>query len=417
MLPLDLDLDICVAGLGIAYSPQQVTPPTLTTAPTLTLDTALQEALARHRRLAAARKETIVAQLLVRSARSLTNPDVTFAPALDQFNGTNEELLVIQPLEVNGTRTARIRAAQAQLGVSIAALAIETREVVGEVKAAYITLWREREVRALTKTLLEIAREVHRLAQNQVELGSRPGVDLAQTGLAITQAQQQETLALSRVRQAEATLNAAMGRLPEAPLPNVELPVSKMEVPLVELVMAGALTARTETEEEGAHAEALRQEAALARAEGNPDVALQFRSQYVTFQRPKRSDYGFSLAIRLPLVDWGARKYRIQQAETAALAQEDRIEGARQQIRREVVQALARLEGAKAVLASFAEALPQAQKLLKASQLGFEEGKTSVLAVLEAQRTYRATLTEYVQAQAELALAQAELNRAMGGTK
>jgi outer membrane protein TolC len=121
--------------------------------------------------------------------------------------------------------------------------------------------------------------------------------------------------------------------------------------------------------------------------------------------------------MRLPLIDWGARKNKIQQAEVATLAQEDRIEQTKQTIRREVVQALARLQGASGLLASFAEVLPQAQKLLKASQLGFAEGKTSVLAVLEAQRTYRATLTQYTEAQAELALAQAELTRAMGGQK
>ena len=188
-----------------------------------------------------------------------------------------------------------------------------------------------------------------------------------------------------------------------------------MEVPALDVVTAAALETRSELVERSARADVLRQEAALAKAEGRPDVAPQFRSQYVTYQAPKRSDYGFSVAVRLPLIDWGARKNRIQQAETATLAQQDRIEQTRQEIRQEVVQAVARLEGATSVLTSFSEALPQSEKLLKASQLGFAEGKTSVLAVLEAQRTYRATQTQYVEAQAELSLAQTELIRTMGG--
>ncbi len=385
--------------------------------PALSLEAAVQEATSNHRRLSAGRKEAAAARFSARSARALANPEINFAPALDQFNGTTEELLITQPLEINGTRTARTKGALAQVRVADASLQTEQREVIAAVRSSYIGLWRERELQALATSLSDTAQTVNRLAQRQVELGSRPGVDLAQTGLEVTRARQQETLALSRVRQAEAALNVAMGRSPQAPLPAVALPLTKSELPAVDIALASALAARSEVAEETARRDALQQETALAKAEGKPDIAPQFRSQYVTFQAPKRSDYGFSVAIRLPLIDWGARKSRIQQTETATLAQEDRIEQARQVIRQEVVQALARLEGATTILASFAEALPQAQKLLTATQLGFEEGKTSVLAVLEAQRTYRTTLTEYAQAQAELALAQAELNRVMGGTK
>lgn len=385
--------------------------------PVLSLNAAVQEAISSHRRLAAARKDVTAARSAARSARALVGPEITYAPALDQFNGTGEELLITQSLEINGTRAARTKGALAQTRVTEAILVTEQRDIVAAVKSAYIALWRERELQALAKSLRETAQTVNTLAQKQVELGSRPGIDLAQTGLEVTRARQQETLALSRVRQAEAALNGAMGRLPQSTLTTIELPLVKMEVPSMEVALSGALAARSELAGEAARRDALQQETALARAEGKPDIAPQFRSQYVTFQTPKRSDYGFAVAIRLPLVDWGARKNKIQQAETATLAQEDRIEGVKQEIRREVVQALARLEGATTVLASFAEALPQAQKLLKASQLGFEEGKTSVLAVLEAQRSYRTTLTEYTEAQAELALAQAELNRVLGGTK
>ena len=385
--------------------------------PTLTLDAAVQSALSRHLRLAAARKEVEASKLSARSARARANPDILFSPALDQFNGTTEELLITQPLEINGTRAARTRGAMAQVKVAEASLSIDRREIAAGVKTAYVALWRERELQALAKSLSETAVTVNGLAQKQVELGSRPGIDLAQTGLEVTRVRQQETLALSRVKQAEAALSVAMGLPAEAQVPALELPVVKMELPTAEIAISGALAMRSEVTGETARRDALQQETALARAHGKPDIAPQFRSQYITFQTPKRSDYGFSVAIRLPMIDWGARKNKIQQFEAAALAQEDRIEQARQEIRREVVQALARLQGATAVLTSFAEALPQAEKLLKASQIGFEEGKTSVLAVLEAQRTYRATLTEYAEARAELSLAQTELDRAMGGAK
>lgn len=386
-------------------------------APPLSLEAAVQEALTQHRRLKAAQKDITAARLGVNAARALTNPEVFFSPALDQFNGTTEELLITQPLEINGTRKARTSVARAQLGIAEAMLATETREVVAAVKTAYVGLWRERELATLAAAVTENANTVHRLAQKQVELGSRPGIDTAQTGLEVIRSRQSETLARTRVKQAEAALNLAIGRTPGEALPVIELPVVKMEVPAFDVAVKGALESRAELVGENARQEALRQEVQLYRAEGRPDIAPQFRSQYVTFQRPKRSDYGFSVAVRVPLVDWGGRKGRIQQAEAAAQAQEDRIVQTRREIEKEVAQALARLEGATAVVSGYAQALPEADRLLRATRIGLEEGKTTILAVLEAQRSYRATLTEYAEARAELALAQAELARALGGVK
>lgn len=386
-------------------------------APPLSLEAAVQEALTQHRRLKAAQKDATAARLGVNAARALTNPEVFFSPALDQFNGTTEELLITQPLEINGTRKARTSVARAQLGIAEAMLATETREVVAAVKTAYVGLWRERELATLAAAVTENANTVHRLAQKQVELGSRPGIDTAQTGLEVIRSRQSETLARTRVKQAEAALNLAIGRTPGEALPVIELPVVKMEVPAFDVAVKGALESRAEIVGESARQEALWQEVQLYRAEGRPDIAPQFRSQYVTFQRPKRSDYGFSVAVRLPLVDWGGRKGRIQQAEAAAQAQEDRVAQTRREIEKEVAQALARLEGATTVMTGYAEALPEADRLLRATRIGLEEGKTTILAVLEAQRSYRATLTEYAEARAELALAQAELTRVLGGMK
>ncbi|MGC4044704.1 MAG: TolC family protein [Armatimonas sp.] len=386
-------------------------------APALSLEAAVQEALKQHRRLAAGRKDATAARLGVRSAQALTNPDFYFSPALDQFNGTTEEMLITQPLELNGTRAARTGVARAQLGIAEAMLATETREVVAAVKTAYIGLWRERELATLAASVTQNASTLHQLTQKQVELGSRAGIDTAQTGLEVIRARQNETLARARVKQAETALNVAIGRGAEAPLPNVELPIMKMEVPAPEIAVKAALETRAELAGESSRQEGLRQEARLYRAEGRPDIAPQFRSQYVTFQRPKRSDYGFSLAIRLPFVDWGGRKGRIAQAEAAAQAQDDRIAQARREIEKEVRQALTRLAGATEIVGGYAHALPEAERLLRATRIGLEEGKMSVLAVLEAQRSYRATLTEYTEARADLALAQAELTRVMGGAK
>jgi outer membrane protein TolC len=118
-------------------------------------------------------------------------------------------------------------------------------------------------LQSLAVSLSATAQVVHRLAQKQVELGSRPGVDTAQTGLEVTRAHQQEIRALVRVRQAEVALNTAMGRSPSATISRIALPLVKREMPTVDLAINQTLAARSEITEEMARRDVLSQEMAL----------------------------------------------------------------------------------------------------------------------------------------------------------
>jgi Outer membrane efflux protein len=145
--------------------------------------------------------------------------------------------------------------------------------------------------------------------------------------------------------------------------------------------------------------------ARLARAQGRPDLAPQFRAGSVT---RGFGDSGIGIGISLPLFDYGSRRHRIRQAEESARAQEARIAATRRQVRQEVEQALARLQAADAVVRDQGGVLEGARRLLEASRTGFQAGATSVIAILEAQRTYRSVLTDYTNA---LAAAGALLRR------
>ena len=75
-----------------------------------------------------------------------------------------------------------------------------------------------------------------------------------------------------------------------------------------------------------------------------------------------------------------------------------------------MTQAVARLRAAQTVAAGYqGGVLERAKRLLDASQTGFQEGQTSIVAVLEARRTYAAVQTEYLNALTSAALSRAEL--------
>jgi len=141
----------------------------------LSVETALEQALAHNPRVAAVIHDLRAARQGVRAAGALANPQVAFTPALTGGvgGGSDNELFIAQPLEVNGARSARRGAAEARLRETEAEAAVLLRDVVYEVRAAYYELVRAREQAALARDILAIAGELDRLARVQVELGAR----------------------------------------------------------------------------------------------------------------------------------------------------------------------------------------------------------------------------------------------------
>ncbi|MES2462323.1 MAG: TolC family protein, partial [Armatimonadota bacterium] len=179
-----------------------------------------------------------------------------------------------------------------------------------------------------------------------------------------------------------------------------------------------ALSSRSEILSGQATGDQFRQEARLARAEGRPDLVPQFRVGYFTRGlQPSNSGNGagIGIALTLPIFDYGSRRNRIQQAEQSALAQNARVIAIQNEVRQEVTQALARKLSSESVVQAYQSGtLEQARVLLEGSRVGFREGRTSVVALLEAQRSFRTVQNEYVNALADAAIARAEVERALG---
>jgi cobalt-zinc-cadmium efflux system outer membrane protein len=391
-----------------------------TLAPPFTVEDAVRLAAANNPRVLAAVREIGAAQSGVRSARALANPSAFVAPGVTSVSGTGEEFLIQQPLEINGARSARTGVARAQLRASQAQAVLSLGDVIYATRSAYYELARAREQAAVTRESWEVAQEFDRIARRQVEAGARAGIDLAQTGLEVSRAQRQVTLAEGQVAVASAALNAALGRDPDETIGTLTalsaLPEGMAADPAVQ--RERALASRAEIQAGQATGEQYRQEARLARAEGRPDLVPQFRVGYFTRGLQPASEgngAGIGIALTLPLLDYGSRRDRIRQAEQSASAQEARVAALQNEVRQQVSAALSRQSAAEAVVRSYrGGVLEQARRLLEGSRVGFQEGRTSVVALLEAQRSFRAVQSEYVNALADAAIARAELERATG---
>jgi cobalt-zinc-cadmium efflux system outer membrane protein len=399
--------------LAIIGSLIQIQTPILsaTQAQPLTQEEAVRTALERNPRIRALAYDIQSAERGVAGARAFANPEVTFAPGFTR-TGSDEELRISQPLEINGLRSARIGVAQAKERLSRASALSELREFVFTVKKAHTLAARAKDRLALAEDVARSTQELHRVAQRQVELGNRPGVERSQANIEGLRAAQQATLAKAEYESAQAALGTLLAKPAGEPFAVAQLGYIAIPSPGAEELTNQALLNRSEVAASLAARDAHRQEAKLARAEGMPDIAPHFRADSIT-RSPNNS--GFGVTISIPLIDYGSRRNRIAQAETAAKAEEQRHLAVQHNVRLEVAQAISRLQAADEVVKSFQGGmLDEALKLRDATLAGFSLGQGTLTTVLEAQRTYRAVQSEYIEALASYNDAVAQLEFATG---
>jgi cobalt-zinc-cadmium efflux system outer membrane protein len=160
-----------------------------------------------------------------------------------------------------------------------------------------------------------------------------------------------------------------------------------------------------------ARAEAERQNALLSAARRGrmPDLGL------TLFQENEidREGDGVLLGIRLPL--WNANRGDIARARSAAEVSGAEAGSVRISLAAELEGRLRDLQiaGEQARLLD-SELLPAATRSVELARFSYEEGETSLLDLLDAQRTYRDTQREAIEAHLSLALALTEVQRLVG---
>jgi len=295
----------------------------------LTLEGALTDALRSHPRVSALRKELAARQQNIRAASALVGPSITLSPGLTSLSGTTEELLAIQPLEINGTRSARTAIALADFRIAQAEARTTLLAFTYEVRLAVLSLEQARSLLRLTETQVSDAQTLEWLAKKQIELGTRPGIDLETLTLETLRTENLRIQAASAVRSAETTLNLLLGRPAAAMVPALAPLSLPQEALSMEALLSSALSLRPELKQADAEKEGTNAQQKLLQAEGKPDVSPMVRIGSLFRRTPAGSTgngAGVGVAISLPL-DHGSR--RAQKA-----GQQERLEAIKRQRRR-----------------------------------------------------------------------------------
>lgn len=374
----------------------------------LTLEQALAEAEARSPAITAARAAVEAAQGRLRQAGVRPNPELSvevenFAGSgpYSGFDGTETTVAINQRLDIGGRRSARVAqgraelaAAELQLGLAQADLALSVREQFATAVAA-----RERLRLALDNQ--SRARELARIAGELVETGREPPLRALRARAAAAQADAALRAAQAEEEASRRTLASLFGidTPPTAVTGGVGVP------PPAEIDPAQTLDVRL-AEAERLTAEArLRGEIANRRLD--PAVGVGVRRIEETGDRA----FVAGLSVPLPLFDQNRGNVAAARAEVRAA--EARRAGALATAGARVRNASANLAAADARVAALeGAAIPEAGEALRLAQLAYQAGRLSLLELLDAQEAFAAAQSDLIEARQARAQAAAALARA-----
>jgi len=315
-----------------------------------------------------------------------------------------------QPVEWPGKRAARQHAADAGLAGATVGLDEAKLNLIAEVKAAfYALLLAERTVDLLQQNS-EIVQEVARIVKARVRSGEGPQFEAVKADVEVLKAKQEITKAKNDVRVKQVGLDTltagALGSRYK-----VQGDFRSLQTHLSpEYIASRDLTH---------HPILKRQEKLVEQAEFTVDKERQSRVPDVTLFGGYARDIGREAVVAgvsLPTPLWYRQQGHIAAALGTQRKEEAELIRIRNDLTREINQRAREAETAKEQILVYEEGLlKEAQEALRIARLSFQQGASSLLDVLDAQRVQRQIVVDYNQARFELSLALTRFERAVGG--
>jgi outer membrane protein TolC len=274
-------------------------------ADTITLTDALQRVAQSHPLARAVALELEATRWRGRAEAAFAPMSVYLAPMISD-GGSGEELIVQQPLELNGGQRARAALSHARYQIHRAETQSALNELLTQTAEAFVDAY------AYQRRLEAVAHYVQTLDALQPQVAVHAPRETAQAqAMEVGEAH----------RRALYRLNALLQRPLDAPL--VLLPVQAVpDTPAAD----DAVDADT------AQLALLRAELRLMRTQLLPDVVLQARVEKFAGNSTRPA---YALVLEFPLIDYGARRAEIRAQQLRIQAQELRIEAARLQAQAE----------------------------------------------------------------------------------
>jgi len=382
-----------------------------------TLNTVIGLALERNPTMAGAQGYVRQSRGQQVAAGAYPNPSIsgTAGRGTIQDPGTGTSILertvtVEQPLEWQSKRRARQQAADAGAAGASAAMEETRLNLIAEVKVTfYHLLFAQRDAELATQNLTMVE-EVLRMVKARVAAGEATPFETMKATVEVQKAKKE----VARTQNALLAVRAKLDMLTAGTLGrqfSIQGDFESLQQELdLDALAARAMEQHPTLRRLTKLVEQAQFSAILERESRIPNVTVQG-----TYHR-EAGDEAVTAGLSIPIPLWYQRQGEIE----TALGVRHRAEAERLRAQNEIAQAVTQhvqdARTANEQLQVFESGLlKQAEQTLRVARVSFQQGAASLLDVLDSQRVYRQTLLEYAQARADLSIALARLERAVGG--
>jgi cobalt-zinc-cadmium efflux system outer membrane protein len=399
----------------------------------LSVDEAVQEALARNLAYRAESERIGAAEGQLRQARAAPNPVLTGSSGAERFylNEAEGASVGVQfELETAGKRRLRGLTAAGDLERVRHEVGSAERDLITQTRKGYFALVKATRDLDLARETSATLRRVVDLGAERVKRGEAPGLELNLANVELARSLRSVQEAERQSRQASAAINLLMGRPPGAlVVPTSDfspaLPASQSDPELLDY----ALHNRPEVLAAEDNLAARTAAAELAKSLRIPNLTWGLAYQWQRFiisgagasapnsaaQFLRRTDQQLVVDATVPLPFFNRNQGSIATAETERRAAEQRVGYVRQVVEYEIATALVNYRSRIATRALYEESvLSQLQKNLEAIQEAYRLGQENIFAVLQAQRTWFDSRREYLQTLLDLEIDRIDLEKAIG---
>ena len=394
----------------------------------------LEQALANNREIAAIRQRVAEARGMLRQA------GVRPAPTLEANGASGRPLRtqgeesysagVSQQFETFGKRQKRVRVAEFGVALAEATLAERKAALKRDIRLAFAEAVADQQKVRVLNGLIQLLRDTLRLTEARVNEGDAARLDADLVRVELSRVEAQEAAATGEVEADLLELRRLAGSEPATPitLPDIpELALSLDAAALVQHAMARRaelLAARIAERQADAAVD-------LAEAEAKPDVTLSatYSHETGTFDEQlglspsgvpvqlRDVDNVLSFGVSIPLTGRRRNLGNIEAAAARSASARLRREFLERSIPAEIHAALRRYDALRRAVSLTREGvLNQSEKNLEVIRQAYGLGQLRLLDVLNEQRRLLETRLTYIDSQAELLRAVAEVERAVGGT-
>lgn len=397
---------VCLAAIACASRLDAQSQPVPTP---LSFDAARAWADANNAAIDAVRRGLAIREADVRAAGQRPNPSLGAEVSRDSPHQT---ISLDLPFDLSGQRRRRIAVAQGELAVADVDVQASRRQVRRQVREQFFALLAADEQLRLAESIREIAIRVRDAAQGRFDAGAVPRLEVMQADLGVARAEADLDAARSSRAAAQALLDGVLNLPPQQPLTLQGTLRDHTAAPAYDAALASAFTSNTDLLSLDRQLDVEARRLQLLRAERTPapvfSVAGLFHSPGDFTAAPSAA-----VNIELPLFS------RNQGEMAASIATTAQLRGQREATRRSLDTAIfaasARVESARRQVDTFTQRLlPVATELQALSEESYQAGRTSVLGLLDAQRSLRDLSRDAVQAALDLHLALAELEDLLG---